>query len=94
LARYFDLVLGRNPVVGFVVYGKLKSCVRLYFGSGQPFWEKGLTDQGKFKDSKARFTDVDQLDVESLESWLTKSQEIQLDYKNIVRRKGVLERLK
>ena len=80
-----------NPVVGF---SKLKDCVRLLFWSGQSFDEPGLTNEGKFKAAEARFTAVVQIDPRSLTRWLKKAREIQWDYKNIVRRKGHLERLK
>ena len=82
--------LDGNPVVG---YSKLKSCVRLLFWSGQSFDEEGLTSEGSFKAAEARFTAADQVDSRSLQRWLAKAREIQWDYKNIVRRKGRLERL-
>lgn len=37
---------------------------------------------------------VDQIDTKKLKRWLTKARKIQWDYKNIVKRKGKLERLK
>ena len=83
--------LDGNPVVG---YGKLKSCVRLLFWSGQSFDEGGLTKEGSFKAAEARYTSVDQVDIGALARWLAKARDIQWDYKNIVRRKGRLERLK
>jgi hypothetical protein len=83
--------LDGNPIVG---YSKLKDCVRLLFWSGQSFEEDGLTVEGKFKAAEARYTSSDQVDVKALRRWLKKSRDIQWDYKNIVRRKGRLERLK
>lgn len=83
--------LGGNPVVG---YSKLKSCVRLLFWSGQSFEEEGLANEGSFKAAEARYTSVAQIDPEALRRWLAKARDIQWDYKNIVRRKGRLERLK
>jgi hypothetical protein len=83
--------LDGNPIVG---YGKLKGCFRLLFWSGQSFAEEGLTKEGKFKAAEARFTAADQIDAEKLRRWLAESRQIQWDYKNIVRRKGKLERLK
>lgn len=83
--------LDGNPIVG---YGKLKACVRLLFWSGQSFDEDGLTKEGSFKAAEARYTAVDQIDVDALARWLAKARDIQWDYKNIVRRKGRLERLK
>lgn len=80
-----------NPVVG---YSKLKDSVRLLFWSGQSFDEPGLSPEGSFKAAEARYTSVDQIKNDDLKRWLAKSQTIQWDYKNIVKRKGVLERLK
>ena len=83
--------LDGNPVVG---YGKLKDCIRLLFWSGQSFEEKGLKSEGSFKAAEARYTAADQVNTEELSRWLLKAREIQWDYKNIVKRKGRLERLK
>jgi len=80
-----------NPVVG---YSKLKGCVRLLFWSGQSFGEKGLAKEGSFKAAEARYTAAGQVDSEELARWLAKARDIQWDYKNIVRRKGKLERLR
>ncbi len=83
--------LDGNPIVG---YSKLKHCVRLLFWSGQSFDEPGLSNEGKFKAAEARFTTAEQVDINALARWLGKARDIQWDYKNIVRRKGRLERLK
>jgi hypothetical protein len=83
--------LDGNPIVG---YSKLKNCVRLLFWSGQSFDEDGLQHEGKFKAAEVRFTSVKEIKVKDLTRWLKKSRVIQWDYKNIVKRKGVLERLK
>lgn len=80
-----------NPVAG---YSKLKSCVRLLFWSGQSFVTPGLQPEGKFKAAEARYTSPEQVDVGLLRKWLAESREVQWDYKNIVKRKGKLERLK
>ncbi|MGO4291531.1 DUF1801 domain-containing protein [Chitinophaga sp. RAB17] len=82
--------LNGNPIVG---YSKLKDSVRLLFWSGQSFEEDGLQPEGTFKAAEARYTDVKQVDTDLLKRWLGKSAKIQWDYKNIVKRKGVLERL-
>jgi len=83
--------LDGNPVVG---YSKLKDCVQLLFWSGQSFDEPNLHSEGTFKATEKRYTNVDQIDIEDLHHWLKKAEEIQWDYKNIVKRRGVLERLK
>lgn len=80
-----------NPIVG---YSKLKNCVRLLFWSGQSFEEEGLKKEGSFKAGEARYTAVDEINVADLERWLSKAREIQWDYKNLIRRKGKLERLR
>ncbi len=83
--------LDGNPVVG---YDKMKDCVRLLFWSGQSFDEAELKKEGSFKAAEARYTSTDQVDVKLLTRWLKKAKDIQWDYKNIVKRKGKLERLK
>jgi hypothetical protein len=83
--------LDGNPVVG---YSKLKGGVRLLFWSGQSFTEPGLKPEGSFKAAEARYTTVDQVDSDRLGRWLVQARAIQWDYKNIVKRKGRLERLK
>lgn len=80
-----------NPIVG---YSKLKDCVQLLFWSGQSFDEEGLIPEGTFKAAQARYTSVDQISTADLKRWLTKAEAIQWDYKNIVKRKGNLQRIK
>jgi hypothetical protein len=79
-----------NPVAG---YNVLKDCVRLLFWSGQSFDEPDLRPEGSFKAAEARYTALDQVNLEDVERWLKKSEAVQWDYKNIVKRRGVLERL-
>ena len=80
-----------NPIVG---YTKLKDCIRLLFWSSQSFDEPGLEPEGSFQAAEARYTSADQIAASDLKRWLKKAIEIQWDYKNIVKRKGKLERLK
>lgn len=80
-----------NPVVG---YSKLKGGIRLLFWSGQSFDEPGLSVEGTFKAAEARYTSIEQINTKDLKRWLKKARDIQWDYKNIVKRKGQLERLK
>ena len=82
--------LNGNPIVG---YSKLKDCVRLLFWSGQSFDEPGLQREGSFKAAEARYTSKEQVNTRDLRRWLEKAKKIQWDYKNIVKRRGVLERL-
>ena len=84
--------LDGNPTVGF---SKLKAGIRLMFWSGASFDEDLLEPgTGKFKDASIVFTVVDQIKLDDLERWVTKSKTIQWDYKNIAKRKGKLVRLK
>ena len=83
--------LDGNPIVG---YSKLKDSVRLLFWSGQSFEEKELKEEGTFKAAEARYTAVDQVDTEKLQRWLAKARDIQWDYRNLIRRKGRLERVR
>ena len=83
--------LDGNPIVG---YSKLKGGVRLMFWSGATFDEERLMlGTGKFKDASITYTSADQINVKDLGRWLKKAETIQWDYKNIVKRKGVLKRL-
>jgi len=84
--------LDGNPIVG---YSKQKRGIRLMFWSGKSFNEEKLNVEGeKFQDASIFYNDVNEIDKDDLKRWLEKSREIQWDYKNIVKRKGVLERLK
>jgi uncharacterized protein YdhG (YjbR/CyaY superfamily) len=80
-----------NPIVGF---SKQKKGVRLMFWSGADFEEEALNVQGnKFKDASIFYTDISEIDPSALTHWLQKAIVIQWDYKNIVKRKGKLERI-
>lgn len=83
--------LDGNPVAG---YSKLKAGIRLLFWSGQSFDEPGLTNEGSFKAAEMRYTSLQEINKKDLVRWLKKARAIQWDYKNIVKRKGKLERLK
>ena len=81
-----------NPIVG---YSKQKAGIRLMFWSGKSFEEEKLNILGgKFQDASIFFNSVEELNENDLKKWLQKSREIQWDYKNIVKRKGQLLRLK
>ncbi|WP_333809513.1 DUF1801 domain-containing protein [Flavobacterium sp.] len=84
--------LDGNPIVG---YSKQKKGIRLMFWSGKSFEETKLNVLGaKFQDASIFYNSVNEIDSTDLKIWLQKAKEIQWDYKNIVQRKGVLERLK
>ena len=81
-----------NPIVG---YSKQKAGIRLMFWSGKSFEEEKLNILGgKFQDASVFFNSVEEIKENDLKKWLQKSQEIQWDYKNIVKRKGQILRLK
>jgi hypothetical protein len=82
--------LNDNPVVGYSVR---KDNVQLLFWSGQSFEEPGLQMEGSFKAAEVRYTNLGEVNLDDLRRWLQKCQTIQWDYKNIVKRRGVLERL-
>ncbi len=84
--------LDGNPIVG---YSKQKTGIRLMFWSGASFDEEQLKPgTGKFKDASIFFISSDQINTKDLKRWLRKSRDIQWDYKNVIKQKGKLERLK
>ena len=83
--------LDGNPIVG---YSRQKPGIRLMFWSGADFGEEGLNvPGGKFKDASVFYNDVSEIVKTDLQRWIGKSREIQWDYRNLVRRRGRLERL-
>lgn len=84
--------LDGNPITG---YSKQKKGIRLMFWSGADFEEEKLNVRGeKFKDASVFYNDVTEINRDDLKQWLEKSRNIQWDYKNLIKRKGKLERLK
>ncbi len=84
--------LDGNPVVG---YSKQKAGVRLMFWSGADFSEEKLRPgTGKFKDASILYNATSEIDGNDLKDWLKKAKDIQWDYKNIVKHKGQLFRIK
>lgn len=83
--------INQNPIVG---YNKQKSGIRLMFWSGADFGDVKLNVRGaKFKDASIFYNYVEEINPEDLKRWLQISKVIQWDYKNIVKRKGKLEKL-
>lgn len=83
--------LNGNPIVG---YSKQKAGISLMFWSGADFEEEKLRVRiGKFKDASIFYNSTAEIDSNDLIRWLKKSKEIQWDYKNIVKRKGKLEKI-
>ncbi len=81
-----------NPIVG---YSKQKPGIRLMFWSGADFEEEGLNVVGKkFKDASVFYNHRSDITIKDIKRWLQKSRDIQWDYKNIVKRKGRLEKIK
>ena len=81
-----------NPICG---YSKIKAGIRLMFWSGVDFEEEKLQPgSGKFKDASVLYTLPEQIDIHDVQRSLEKAKNIQWDYRNVVKRKGKLERLK
>lgn len=80
-----------NPIVG---YGKQKQGIQLLFWSGQSFDETILKPEGKFKAAAIYLHNTTDISSDLLEGLLQKAADIQWDYKNLVKRKGILERLR
>ncbi len=84
--------LNGNPIVG---YSKQKKGIRLMFWSGADFGEEKLNVRGeKFKDASIFYNLIDEINTIDIKRWIEKSELIQWDYKNLIKRKGKLERLK
>lgn len=82
--------LDGNPIVGYHV---MKDCVRILFWSGQSFKDSGLKKEGSFKAAEMRYTDPKEIKVTVVKGWLKQAKRIQWNYKNIVKRKGKLEKI-
>ncbi len=80
-----------NPVVGYSVH---REGVRLLFWSGQSFDDPALAPVGKFKAAEARFAAVGDIDEGAIRRWLVKAMDVQWDYKNVAKNRGVLVRLR
>ena len=84
--------LDGNPIAG---YSKQKAGMRLMFWSGADFDEEDLNVRGeKFKDASIFYNNASEIKAKDLKRWLKKSKEIHCDYKNLVKKRGQLERLK
>jgi len=83
--------LDGNPIVG---YSKQKAGIRLMFWSGADFDEPVLNVVGKkFKDASVFYNAISEIQLKDVKRCLKKSKIIQWDYKNIVKRKGVLVKI-
>ena len=75
-------------------YSKQKAGIRLMFWSGADFEEAQLNVLGKkFKDASLFYNNATEINETDLKRWLQKATTIQYDYKNIVKRKGILVKL-
>ena len=79
-----------NPIVG---YSLQKNGVRLMFWSGRSFNEPELAGTSRFKDASIFYNDISEINETKIKAWLKKSETIQWDYKNVVKRKGELVQL-
>lgn len=83
--------IDENPIVSYSV--RKSGAVALMFFSGQGFDEADLKKEGKFKAAEILYMDVKEIKITHLKKWLKKAELIQWDYKNIVKRKGVLKKM-
>lgn len=79
-----------NPLCGYSV---TKGSVQLLFWSGQSFPTPGLHATGKFKAAEAKFSQPSECEAVPLEDWLTEAQAIQWNYRDLIKKAGVLEPL-
>ena len=82
--------LNDNPIVGYWVR---KTGVQLLFWSGKSFDDPALKPEGKFQAAAAHYTDAAQINPANLTRWLSVAALRQWDYAQIVKRRGVLEKL-
>lgn len=83
--------INENPIVG---YSLQKRGLRLMFWSGQSFDEPDLSIYGPtFKDASIFYSDISEINEQDLSRWLGKGRSIQWDYKNLIKRKGKLEKI-
>ena len=65
------------------------------FWSGADFEEENLNVRGeKFKDASIFYNSTKEINSADIKRWLEKSKIIQWNYKNLIKRKGKLERIK
>ncbi len=83
--------LDGNPIVAYST--RKNGNVSLMFFSGQGFGEKELKPEGSFKAAEIFYTDEKEIRLTQLKKWLKKAKEIQWDYKNIAKTKGVLKKI-
>jgi len=89
--RYPTWFLEGNPIVA---YNTLKDSIRLLFWSCQSFDEPDLKPEGSFKAAEIRYTSLDEINPDDVQRWLKKARDIQWDYKNLIKRRGELVRLR
>jgi hypothetical protein len=80
-----------NPIVAYSV--RIDGRVSLMFFGGQSFKTSGLTPEGKFKAAEVFYTTAKDIKVTLLKKWLKESKEIQWDYKNIIKNRGLLKKI-
>ena len=90
---YTLCILTSLACAGLLFSSYRRTRYRLLFWSGQSFETPGLEPEGTFKAAEARYTALEQINPNALASWLEQSRIVQWDYKNIVKRRGRLERL-
>ncbi len=84
--------INENPIVSYSV--RTNGAVSLMFFSGQSFDETDLKPGGKFKAAQIDYSNLNDIKITHLKRWLSKAKITQWDYKNIVKKKGVLQRIK
>jgi hypothetical protein len=80
--------LDGNPVVG---YHRLKTGLRVLFWSGQSFVTPGLTPTGTFQAAEFYPGSPEALADVPFAAWLAESRDIQWDYGNIMKNRGLVK---
>jgi len=79
--------LNDNPIVGYDV---ADDHVNVLFWSGQDFTTPGLSAAGKFKAAGIKYASINDIQIETLRSWLKESIETQWNYRDLRQNNGEL----
>lgn len=80
--------LDGNPIVSIA---RRKNEIRIMFFSGQSFREAGLRPEGSFQAAEIWLNTLAELDTAQFTRWLAESRDIQWNYKDIRKNRGLVK---